>query len=230
MIGRLKLSLMKRRALTAYSTGDFEKARRLFRRLLETQPETAGMRHNLALSHIALGDYDEAEQLLLTELENYGEYYPRLRVLADLYYAAGEQDRSLEFYRRSLECDAPEQDVELIRKRIEITSEPDVFAAVMRAHTAFEKGNKLMAEQRWHEAIEEFVHAAECDETNVHALNNAGTIYLNSLENPAAAVDCFHRALRWSKLPWIVRNLEQAEKACAAAEQAEPSAETRDAP
>lgn len=223
MIGKLKQGLMQKRAFTAYSAGDFEKARRLFRRLLETQPEAAGMRHNLALSHIALGDYDEAEQLLLTELENYGEYYPRVRVLADLYYAAGKRVRSREFYQRSLECDAPGDDIGLIRKRIEITSDADVFATVMRAHEAFANGNRLMDEQKWEEAIEEFMHAAECDETNVHALNNAGTIHLNNLENPAAAVDCFRRALRWSKLPWIVRNLEQAEKANAAAEQPERS-------
>ncbi len=219
MIGKLKLKLMQRRAFSAYAAGEFEKARRLFRRLLQAQPEAAGMRHNLALTHIALGDYDEAEELLLTELENFGEYYPRVRVLADLYYAAGNREQSREFYERSLEAEAPEEDVALIRKRIEITSDADAFATVMQAHEAFADGNRLMDEKRWEEAIEEFARAAECDETNVHALNNAGTIYLNNLENPAAAVDCFRRALRWAKLPWVVRNLEQAEKAAAEAQQ-----------
>lgn len=228
MIGKLKLKLMKRRAFNAYAAGDFEKARRLFARLLQAQPEAAGMRHNLALTHIALGDYDEAEELLLTELENFGEYYPRVRVLADLYYAAGKREQSRQFYGRSLEGEAPEEDVALIRKRIEITSDADAFATVMQAHDAFANGNRLMDEKRWQEAIEEFVRSAECDETNVHALNNAGTIYLNNLENPAAAVDCFRRALRWAKLPWVVRNLEQAEKADAEAQRSAGGPEPRE--
>lgn len=203
--------MVLRRALTAYAAGDFATAQKLFRRILAKKPDAPGIRHNLALTCIAVGQYDEAEPLLLNELENYGEYYPRVKVLADLYYISGNRSKAHDFYKRSRELDPPEHDVALLDKRIALTSDDNVYEQVTAAHRSFEDGNELMAEERWDQAISHFRHAADLDPTNIHALNNAGTIYLNNRDEPAEAVKLFRQALAWSPLPWIKRNLAQAE-------------------
>ncbi|TVQ25788.1 MAG: tetratricopeptide repeat protein [Spirochaetaceae bacterium] len=214
MIRRIRERMRQRRALTAYAAGDFERAGALFRAMLKAHPETRGIRHNLALTCIALEQYEEAEEMLLTELDWYGEYYPRLRVLADLYYVTGRREAAHEFYRRTLASEVPDHDRLVIEKRVELTASEQSFALVAEAHAAFSRGNSLMANEDWAAAVREFEHAASLDVTNIHALNNAGTVYLNNLDQPDRAVELFRQALRWSKLPWIGRNLKQAVAAC----------------
>ncbi|TVQ98858.1 MAG: hypothetical protein EA403_13685 [Spirochaetaceae bacterium] len=213
MIATLRLRLMKRRALSAYQEGDFTTAHSLFQRILDAEPGSPGARHNLALTNIAMGNYEEAERLLLQELEDFGEYYPRLRALADLYYVGGRREEANAYYRRCSASDPPEGDVDLLRKRIELTDDEARYDRVKRAHESFADGNRLMQEQRWDEAISAFTRAADFDETNIHAMNNAGSIYLNHKSDPKQAAGFFRRALRWSNMPWIRRNLLQAEKA-----------------
>ncbi len=203
--------MVQRRALTAYAAGDFEKAQKLFRRIIAARPDAPGVRHNLALTCIALGQYDEAEPLLLTELENYGEYYPRVKVLADLYYISGKRAAAHDYYRRARKLDPPDGEIAVLDARIDLTSDDEKYANVTAAHRSFEDGNARMSEERWDQAIAHFRHAAGLDPTNIHALNNAGTIYLNNREEPAEAVAFFRQALEWSQLPWIRRNLAQAE-------------------
>ncbi len=204
---------MKRRALNAFISGDFENAQTLFRRILAFQPDAPGVRHNLALTCIAGGDYDEAEKLLLTELERYGVYYPRLKVLADLYYIRGSRKSAHDFYRRALGQEAPEEERALLAKRIELTADDETFARVTEANRCFAEGNRFMADERWDEAVQVFTRAADLDETNIHALNNAGTIHLNNRNDPAEAIRLFREAMRWSSLPWLAKNLAKAEKA-----------------
>lgn len=204
---------MQRRALTAYAGGDFTRAQALFRRVLHARPEMPGIRHNLALTCIALGEYDEAEQLLQIELERYGDYYPRLKVLADLYYIAGRRQEAHDFYRRARDCDAPESESAMLARRLELTADDRGYQRVVQAHEAFAEGNRLMHEEQWDAAIQQFLRAAELDETNIHAINNAGTIYLNNKHDPQEAAALFRRALQWSQLPWLARNLAQAEQA-----------------
>ena len=215
MIARLRLRLMKRRALSAFQSGEYALAESLFQRIVAAEPGSPGARHNLALTFIAKGDYDEAERLLLTELEDFGEHYPRLRVLADLYYIAGRRQDAHVYYQRSLECEAPDGDRDFLTKRIDLTGDDERYERVKRGHQSFLEGNRLMKQQRWDEAISEFTRAADFDETNIHAMNNAGSIYLNHKNDPRQAAGFFKRALHILNMPWIARNLRQAEKVIA---------------
>jgi len=68
------------------------------------------------------------------------------------------------------------------------------------------------SEGDFEKAIGEFLQSAELDETNWPALNNAGSIYLNTLKNPAKAAAMFEKAFVISRNLQIARNLDLARR------------------
>ncbi len=213
------LQLIKRRrqrkATNYLFGGEIEKARRLFLKLYEAEPGTPGMRHNIALTYIAEENFGEGERLLLEELSDYGEYYPRVKALADLYYTWGKQKPAGEFYRRALDSECPAEEKPLVRRRLEITEDEERFQRTRESLQRLSEGNELLAAERWQEALQAFDAAVAADETNIQALNNIGTIQLNQLEDPARALETFKGACAWSPLPWLRSNLAQAQRALA---------------
>lgn len=205
----------QKRATNYLFGGEFEKARRLFLKLHAAEPGVPGMRHNLALTYIGEQRFAEGERLLLEELSDFGEHYPRLKALADLYYMWGRREAASEFYAQALDTDCPEEEKPLIRRRIEITGDAARFERARESLKRLADGNELLGEDRWEEALQAYQTAVELDETNLQALNNTGTIQLNHARDPALALETFKRACAWSPLPWLRSNLMQAQRALA---------------
>jgi Tfp pilus assembly protein PilF len=206
--------LRLRRALNAMSTGEHAIARKIWKKLSKGNPNAHGMRHNIALTYIGEERYAEAEPLLFDEIEDFGDYYPRLRALADMYYAWGKGSAANEWYRKVAQRDdCPDSERKLIQRRIELTSNDALYSDVLKSLEDVRKGNALLAQDQWQEARECFRRASELDPTNIQAMNNIGTIELNHNEDPEAAKAWFEKALNWSDISWLRKNLALAEKA-----------------
>lgn len=206
--------LRLRRALNAMTTGEHAVARKIWKKLSKDNPDAHGMRHNIALTYIGEERYAEAEPLLLGEIEDFGEYYPRMRALADMYYAWGKSSAASEWYRRTAERDdCPISERRLLRRRSELASDEKLYPQVLEANEKVREGNALLSREQWKEAGECFEGAVELDPTNIQAMNNLGTISLNHMKDPEGAVAWFEKALSWSDLPWLRKNLSTAQRA-----------------
>ncbi|MFW5995214.1 MAG: tetratricopeptide repeat protein [Spirochaetia bacterium] len=208
--------LRMRRALNAMSTGEHAVARKIWRKLSKHNPDAQGMRHNIALTYIGEERYAEAEPLLLGEIEDFGEYYPRVRALADMYYAWGKGDAAAEWYGKAVEGDdCPNTERKLLKRRSEVASDETRYSKALESVEQVREGNRLLAEDRWEEARACFERAVELDPTNIQAMNNAGSIALNHEGAPETAKAWFEKALKWSELPWLRKNLATAQRALA---------------
>ncbi len=206
--------LRLRRALNAMSTGEHAVARKIWKKLSKGNPNAHGMRHNIALTYIGEERYAEAEPLLFGEIEDFGEYYPRLRALADMYYSWGKRSAAHEWYKKiDQRDDCPDSERKLIQKRVELSFEDSLYSDVLESLEHVREGNALLEKEQWQEARESFRKASELDPTNIQAMNNIGTIELNNNDDPKAARDWFKKALEWSDVPWLRKNLSLAEKA-----------------
>jgi tetratricopeptide (TPR) repeat protein len=213
-MGGIIYQLRLRRALNAMSTGEYAAARRIWEKLSKGNPTAQGMRHNIALTYIAEERYTEAEPLLLGEIEDFGEYHPRIRALADMYYTWGRRSAAHEWYRKAIQRDdCPDTERRLLTRRSELTSDEKVYARVLESIEEVRKGNALLSQNRWIEAKECFQRAVELDPTNIQAMNNVGSIALNNEKDPEIARAWFKRALTWSELAWLRKNLAAAEHA-----------------
>lgn len=74
----------------------------------------------------------------------------------------------------------------------------------------FEEAQAIRDRGEYDKAIEAFMKSAALDETNWPALNNAGSIYLNTMKKPAEAAGMFKRAFAVSRNVQIARNLDLA--------------------
>ena len=203
-----------RQALNALAEGDYPRSRRMFEKLRKHKPDAQGIRHNIALTYIGEEDFEAAEPLLLAEVEDYGAYYPRLKALADMYYVWGKRVQAHDHYRRALESsDVISEERGFVEHRLELTSDDETFSAVIESFGALRRGNELLDAERWQDAMNAFTQAVRHDPTNIQALNNIGTIQLNYQRDPKRAAATFRRAISWSPLPWLKRNLAQAERA-----------------
>ncbi len=205
--------LRTRQALNYLATGEYAKSREKWRKLAKGRENAQGVRHNIALTYIGEEDYENAEPLLLAEIEDFGEHYPRLKALADLYYVWRKREEAHTWYQKTLEAGSPKEERALLKKRISLTADDESFAEVCRSLDALKEGNDLLAEEDWQEALSRFQEAVALDPTNIQALNNIGTIQLNYEKRPSQAAQTFRRAMSWSPLPWLKQNLAQAEKA-----------------
>ncbi len=207
-----------RRALNAMSTGEHAVARKIWRKLSKHNPDAQGMRHNIALTYIGEERYAEAEPLLLGEIEDFGEYYPRVRALADMYYAWGKGAAAAEWYRRAAQGDdCPNSERTLLKRRSELASDEALYSQALDSVEKVREGNGLLADDRHAEARTCFERAVELDPTNIQAMNNAGSIALNYENDPETAKAWFEKALSWSELPWLRKNLATAQRAIAEA-------------
>ncbi len=203
-----------RQALNALAEGDYARSRRMWEKLRKRRPDALGIRHNIALTYIGEENYEAAEPLLLAEIEDYGEYYPRLKALADMYYVWGKRPQAHAHYRRALEADdAVAEERGFVERRLELTADDGSFSEVLESLQALRRGNESLDAERWQDAINAFTQAVRHDPTNIQALNNIGTIQLNYQRDPKRAAVTFRRALSWTPLPWLKRNLAQAERA-----------------
>ena len=200
-----------RLALNAYSSGDYTRAEKHFKRIQKISPHHRGVRHNLALTAMGRGDFAAAEPLLLAELEDLGDFYPRLRVLADLYYSWGRFKRAAEFYRRATEdLDAPDEDRHYLNQRLAICQDPGAADGAREATRLYHEGTQAQAAGASERAFELFERCVALDPTNHPALNNMGVIRMNDRGDYAGAIEAFEQAYRIQPVEIVRANLARA--------------------
>jgi len=209
MFKKIGLAMQKRQALNAFASGDFESARTLFLRILETEKESPGYGWNAGLASMALKDYEQAEYYLKRELELFGPAGDRLKALGDLYFMTGNRESALKYYDDALEHF--DHDKWLVR-RLEQCADEAVFADAQESLTLYDKGRVHMADEDIDEAEECFGRAVELDHSNFAAWNELGVCALNFRCNPEKAAESFEKALEFTDLPAVRRNLAEARR------------------
>lgn len=202
----------RRKAMEAFARGAYAEAKEYFAAILRDEGERAGHLFNLGLSHLALDEYAEAEGYLLRELELFGEHYPRLKTLGDLYFLWGRSEDARRYYERAIAEDTDGDGAKIVRRRIEICGEDCAFVAAMDSLQSYRDGVREMIDKNTEAALQAFSRAVEQDESNIHAWNNIGVIRLNRKENDdiERAIDAFERALSWQEVRSFRENLERA--------------------
>ena len=209
----------ERFGLNAYVSGDYVKAEKWFRKLEAREPDSISVLRNLGVILMAKGDAEGAERYLLKEEKLYGRSFHRHAALADIAYARGKRREAGKRYALALaepECSPGgkgESARSLMEKRLAICGSEEGFAKSRRSMQIFEDAQASRDRGDFEKAIGEFLQSAELDETNWPALNNAGSIYLNTLRRPAEAVVMFEKAFVISRNLQIARNLELAKRA-----------------
>jgi Flp pilus assembly protein TadD len=214
-------SFEERLGLNAYVQGDYEKALKWFRKLEESERDSIRVLRNLGVILLASGDSEGAKSYLLREEKLYGPSYHRHSALADLAYAAGDRKEAARRYGLALA--EPEIAAEgsaaamrpLLEARLAVCREEAAFQKSRRALERFKEGEKAREGGDAPGAVTLFEEAAALDPTAWPALNNAGTILLNTLGDAARARSLFERALSLSRSPQVARNLELAEQSIA---------------
>lgn len=214
----LVTTLFERFGLNAYVAGDLGKAEKWFRRLEAREPNSLRVLRNIGVILLAKGDAEGASQYLLKEEKLYGRTFHRHAALADLAYACGKRKDAEKRYALALaepEC-APGGKSESVRplmeKRLAICSSEQAFARTREAMEVFEEAQSLRSQGRFEEAVDRFLLSASLDETNWPALNNVGSIYLNTMGKAVEASEMFERAFVISRNIQIARNLELARR------------------
>ncbi len=204
--------MLERFALNSFVSGDFERAEKYFRRLKEDDPDRMGVDQNMGLVKLGLKQFAEAEKFFLRDAELFGESYVRSRTLGDLYYIWGRREQARNRYSAALRQGENNSDETLLRERSVICSDESAFAAVGESHRSFEEGVRLQKAGDAAAAKASLENAVKHDPTNFQAWNNLGSILMDDSSTYRQAVECFSRARRYSTLPSIVHNLEEARK------------------
>jgi Flp pilus assembly protein TadD len=208
MLGRIRLWLLRRKGLNALSDNNWSRAIEAFESLNHLNPEDRGAVHNLALAYMGAERFEDAEQCFLENLKRLGEYYPRLRALADLYYLWGKREQAQRYYRKALD-EAGDEAKALIEERIRLTADDKTFSAVQQADRAYRAGVKALQEEIYSEAAEHFREAARKDPSHVLAWNNLGTVLMNHYQDYDGAARVFETARQYEQLPILQANLEK---------------------
>ncbi len=191
-------------------SGNYDKAEKYFLRIHRYKPSISGFEYNLGLIKLAQSKYDEAELFLKKDISLYGESYNRLRVIGDLYYIWGRrEDASVSYKKAFSECES-DVDRNILNIRIQKCSSENAFDKVRKSHMLYKKGNHLLKSGKNTEALKAFSDAVEQDGTHFQALNNKGTVLMNTFHKYAEALKCFEQASKLTNLPAIHGNVLKA--------------------
>lgn len=192
-------------------SGNYEKAEKYFRKLYRQDSDRLGVRYNLALSRLAQKDYTEAETLFQEEIQCFGKNTERLKALGDLYWLRGERDAAADYYQQTLEHDPSGSYRHLLNARLTKCRDKTQFANAQEGLKHYEHGDLLLNANDLDQAFEEYLTAADLDDSNFQAFNNLGTILLNHRKQPAEAIPWFEKALALTSLPTLQNNLRKAQ-------------------
>lgn len=213
MIQRLRIAHLERKGFNALSSGDYTAAVKAFSELLEREPSRTGTRHNLGLAYLGSEEFEKAEACFLKDLELLGDYFPRFKVLGDLYYIWGRREEANRWYRRALQEKESKQSQKLITERIRQTESADAYEKVRQADEAYRQGVAALRAESYQEALDQFRRAAELNRTHVLAWNNAGSVLMNNFDSPEEARHYFQAGLEMEPLPILQMNLQKAAEA-----------------
>lgn len=215
MVNDFKKWVYKRMALNNMTAGRPAKAERWYKRLEIIEPESIEVLHNLGVVSIALKKFRDAEFYLRRVIEIYGESPVRLRILGDLYYQEGSMEKAGKTYGKALaglqRMNTDRSTENFLRKRIGICNDRSLSAKAVESGRLMDSGPDLLSDGKFTEALTLFLKAAEYDRSSYMALNSAGTILLNNIQDYMKARDCFRKALDLAEIPLIKQNLALAE-------------------
>ena len=211
-------NIFERFGLNAYIQGDYARAEKWFRKLEQREPDSIGLLRNMGIILMAKGDAEGAERYLLREEKIYGRSFHRHAAIADIAYSQGKRKEAGKRY--SLALAEPESAPggkfqmarPLMEKRLAICSNEEAFAQSRQAMKVFGAAQASRERGDYEKAIEEFLESVRLDETNWPALNNAGSIYINTLKKPEEAILLFEKAFAISRNVQIAGNLNLAKK------------------
>ena len=194
---RLLKKIYERVAFNALGVQNYHKASYYFKKIVDTNPKARGVHYNYAVSLIGSRQYALAEKHLLNELNMSGERYEILK--------------AIEFLKKAIEHCVDEKEAALIRKKISVADDSQQYSNMLKANSMFEKASNHLDNMQWHEARALFKQALDYDKDNPLIYNNLGVISLNHEKKYAKAKSYFQKALVYSDLPIIKRNLNKAE-------------------
>ncbi|PKL08085.1 MAG: hypothetical protein CVV51_10785 [Spirochaetae bacterium HGW-Spirochaetae-7] len=209
----------ERFGLNAFVQGEYGKAERWFRKLEVVEPKSMRVLHNLGVILLALGESSAAERYLLEEERLYGPAYQRHLALANLAYACGRRDDAARRYESALSDKEAAPGGEhfptrrSLEARLETCQDEARWDRSRRSETLFMEAVRAREASKLADAAAFFEEAGLLDPTNWPAFNNAGTIMLNELRQPARAAQLFESALAMSGSAQVAYNLELARTA-----------------
>ena len=209
----------ERFGLNAFVLGDYGKAERWFRKLEGMEPDSVRVLHNLGVILLAQGRTSAAERYLLEEERLYGAAYQRHCALADLAYADGRRDDAARRYEAALSEKEAGPEGEhyaarpLLETRLTLCRDDERWTRSRRSAALFSEAESAREAGKAADAAALFEEAGQLDPTNWPAFNNAGTILLNELRQPARAARLFVSALASSASAQVAFNLDLARAA-----------------
>jgi tetratricopeptide (TPR) repeat protein len=206
---KIFIKAWKRLALNSFVSGNFKKAEKYFFKIIEYDPESDKMKYNLGLAQLAQKKYQQAEENFKYVIVQYGENYENLKTLGDFYYIWGKPGLAEKYYLKALNLCQNPKDKNLLLKRKKKCQSKGQFNKVLDAHQNFELGTQLLKKKEYELSLEAFERVVKCDETNFHALNNLGVIYLNEKKDPEKALVFFEQAYQYSDIPALAMNIKK---------------------
>jgi tetratricopeptide (TPR) repeat protein len=188
------------------------KAEKYFLKIRSRTREAMGTNHNLGMVYLAWEDFKKAETCFLRELEIFGDSYSRSKVLADLYYAVQDAEKSLLYYRFAENLAVGEPDLLLVKNRIRICESKERFRDAATSFALCKKGVAAEQANDLAEAFDCYKRAIEKDPTNIQALNNAGAC-CERQKDLIQAETYIKQAYELSGMPAIGQNLRKIERA-----------------
>lgn len=198
-------------AFNAVSSEKYEKAEKYFLKIRKMTNAQMGTNHNLGIVYMAMGQFEKAEECFLYELETFGDSFPRFKVLGDLFYAAGNRQKALLYYKYARDVAIfSELDV-LLELRLSICSSEECFSEAQQAVDLRKSAIKLELQGDTENAINKYLAAAEKDPSDFQSLNNAGSCFMKTGETDNAFI-YFKKAYAICPLPGIKENLARVKK------------------
>ena len=206
MFRRLQIRFWQRRALNAFATADFARARQAFERLLALAPRQRGHRFNLGLVLLAEKDFAAARASFLEEQQLHGDSLPLAKALAETAYRTADRQQARTHYARCLGFEPTGKERAFCAQRLAICNDGQRFERAMAAQTLADRGDEMMGKKEFAAAAALFSESCSLDATHFQALNNLGAIRL-AQKDYAGALESFRQADQLVDLPQIKKNL-----------------------
>ncbi len=209
MLTVIRIRLARRKAFKQLKSGDYDQAIESLKELLELDPQEQYERY-LGMAYMGAGRYKESERRLKNIIKQYGEYYPRVRALADLYFVWRKREKAHRYYQQALEMSEGTAE-KLITERIRHTESEEAFEAVPKAEQAYRDGTVAFGESDFDTALARFREATQLDPTHVLAWNNLGAVLMNGFKDYDGAEQAFKTAMDYEPLQMLRDNLQRLE-------------------
>jgi len=195
-------------ALNALTVGNYNKAAKYFKRKLAIFPDRPGANYNYAVSLMGMGKFYDAEKHLLEEIKISGEQYSILKTVGELYYTNNRREKAVTFLKKAIAVNANKKEKLFLKKKLAIAKSAEQYEKMLKGYSIFGKGTELLNKKEWEEARLLFNEAIKFDKHNPFILNNLGVISLMHDKAYGTAKEYFEKALSYTDLPSIQKNLK----------------------